>query len=188
MEWFFLAVVFVFLGSVTFVTGAALIATTSMRRANRLLPGGRAGRTAPLRWLWSPGTGAVLHRRLRNACQLVTPIAVPSPPAQKLWRRSKPAPVDGITALAQEVLREALSLDDQVVAASRLGPGSHRSQAMAALHYQVSSVEDAARRVHQLAARRAQLARLPSEGTLSLEQRIAALEDAFGELSRPRQV
>jgi len=187
VEWFFLAVLLVFFGSVIFFGGAAAFATSSMRRANRLLPG-QPGGTAPLRWLWSPGSGALLHRRLRNACQLVAATGLPARPARKLLRRAKPAPVDGVTALAQEVLREALVLDDQVVAASRLAPGAARSQAMALLNSEVERVEDAARRVHRLALKRAQFSRLPSQAALSLQQRISVMEEAFGELSRPTQV
>jgi len=60
---------------------------------------------------------------------------------------------------------------------------------MASLEYQVRAVEDAARRVHQLATRRALLSRPPVPDALSLDQRIAAMEEALGELTpRPPAV
>lgn len=53
------------------------------------------------------------------------------------------------------------------------------------LELQVRAVEDAARRVRQLAARRNSLALSHGAGGLSLEQRIKAMEEAFGELTPP---
>jgi hypothetical protein len=94
-------------------------------------------------------------------------------------------PEDGIARLAREVLEEAVILDRQVVSASYVVRGLPRAQALAALDYQVRAVEDAARRVHQLAARRAQLSRLPGVDTLSLDQRISAMEEALSELTPP---
>jgi hypothetical protein len=83
------------------------------------------------------------------------------------------------------VLEEAVILDRQVVSASYVVRGLLRAQALAELDYQVRAVEDAARRVHQLAARRAQLSRLPGVDTLSLDQRISAMEAALSELAPP---
>ena len=164
---------------------AVALATSSMRRANRILPG-RGPAAPPLRWLWSPSAGAVLHRRLRNACQLVGPVAEPALPAKRsFFRRRRPSQVDGLAQLAKDVLQEALFLDDQVIRASHLAHGLPRSQALAALEHQVSGIEDNARRVNQLAARRAQLGRLGSAPALELDQRIAAMEQALRELSPP---
>lgn len=185
VEWFLVLLFVVLLAPVTLFFGAAFVAASSMRRANRLLPG-RPQVSPPLRWLWSPSSPAMLHRRLRNACQLVASLAMP-PPSRKRWRRPRHEPGDGIAELATEVLQEALVLDGQVVTASRFAHGLPRTQAMTALDYQVRAVEDAARRVHQLAARRAQLARL-QEGVLSLDQRIAAMEAALAELAPPASV
>jgi len=92
-------------------------------------------------------------------------------------------PVDGIAQLAREVLQEAVVLDRQVVSANSLARGMLRAQAMSALDFQVRGVEDAARRVHQLATRRAQLARPTAPDTLSLDQRITAMESALTELT-----
>ena len=173
----------VLLVPVAVLTSAALVAAESLRRANRLLPGRTAATSPPVRWLWSPSTAAGLHRRLRSACQLVGPLVGQGPGSARWRRRRKPAPFDGIAALAREVLEEAVLLDRQVVSASYLARGVPRAQAMASLDYQVRAVEDAARRVHQLAARRAQLSRAPGPDLLSLDQRISAMEEALGELT-----
>jgi hypothetical protein len=100
------------------------------------------------------------------------------------WPRRRREPVnDGIVNLAQEVLREAVALDQQLRSASLLPRGVPRDQALTALDYQVRGLEDAARRVHQLATRRAQLARPASPATLNLDERITAMEAALGELT-----
>jgi len=184
VEWFLFLLVVVLLTPVVLFASAAFVATSSMRRANRLIPG-RSPVTPPLRWVWSPSTAALLHRRLRNACQLVATQAAPALPSRKRFRRHRAMPVDSLAQLARDVLEEALVLDNQVVTASHLAHGLPRAQALAALEYQVRGVEDAARRVHQLATRRAQLARLTGPGALNLDQRIAAMEQALGELAPP---
>jgi len=180
MEWFLVIALVVLVTPVAVLTGAAFFTTASLRRANRLLPG-HGTTSPPLRWLWSPSAGAALHRRLRAACQLVGSLAGPVAPRRRA-RRPSARQVDGIADLARDVLQEAVILDRQVVAASYYR-GADRADAMAALDHQVRAVEDAARRVHQLAHRRAQLAQLPAPGTLSLDQRIAAMEAALGELT-----
>lgn len=171
----------VLIGPVAILSAAAYMTTASLHRANRLLPG-RTAASPPLRWLWSPGSGAMLHRRLRSACQLVGPLADQVPPPRR-WRRRSMSPADGLAELAREVVREAVVLDRQVVAASYMARGMPRAQALGALDYQVRAVEDAARRVHQLANRRAQLAQVPAPGALSLDQRISVMEEALGELT-----
>jgi hypothetical protein len=178
-----LAVPVVLLGS------AAFVATAALRRANRLVPG-RAGGSAPLRWLWSPSFAASLHRRLRFACQVALSVAAPlgRPGARFGWRerlarrRAGVAP-DAIAQLARGVLDAAVLLDRQVVAASYLARGFPRAQALASIEPQVRTVEDQARRVQQLAHRRAQLASCASFGGLDLEQQIEAMESALSELS-----
>jgi hypothetical protein len=100
------------------------------------------------------------------------------------WPRRRRQPVnDGIVNLAQEVLQEAVALDQQLMSTSLLPRGVARDQALNALDYQVRGLEDAARRVHQLATRRAQLARPASPATLNLDERITAMEAALGELT-----
>jgi len=123
----------------------------------------------------------MLHRRLRAACQLAGPTAA-SAKRRRLGRRPGAA-TDSIGQLAGEILHEAVVLDRQLVTTGRSTRGLTRSQALAALDQQVRAIEDAARRVNHLALRRAELARGPVEGSLSLDQRIAALEEAMGELA-----
>ena len=166
---------------VLLLVSAAFLATASLRRANRLLPG-RPATSPPLRWLWSPSSAAFLHRRLRSVCQLIGSLASPPSPSRR-WRRPKAVPVDGIAQLAQEVLQEAVVLDRQVVSAHSQAPGALRAQAMADLDFQVRGVEDAARRVHLLATRRSQLGRPTAPDALSLDQRITAMESALSELT-----
>jgi hypothetical protein len=188
MEWFFLVLFLVLVVPVAVMTSVALVTAESMRRANRLMPGRTAATSPPLRWLWSPGSAAGLHRRLRSTCQLIGSLATPLAASQRRRRRrgrKNAMPEDGIARLAREVLEEAVILDRQVVSASYVVRGLPRAQALAALDYQVRAVEDAARRVHQLATRRAQLSRLPGVDTLSLDQRISAMEAALSELTPP---
>jgi hypothetical protein len=183
---------------VAFMTGATALVLHTLRRANRIVPSGPAA-GAPLRWLWSPSTAATLHRRLRAACLLAG--AVPGALAAVQGRqprrfgRARPVrwaryakggrqgPLDGISQLAQEVVQEAVELDHQLSVAAWLARGLPREQAFAHLDYQVSVIEDAARRVHQLAARQSRLARPGLPSSLSLQERIGAMEEAVSELT-----
>lgn len=172
---------------VAFLLGAAFVATSSLRRANQVLPG-RAAAPAPLWWLWSPGPGAMLHRRLRSACALASSVGGPIRRANarpRPWGRKGPPVSDGIADLAREVMEEAVVLDRQVLLASHMAHGVTRAHALGALDYQVRALEDAARRVHQLATRRAMLSRPSGPEQLSLDQRIAAMEAAISELTPP---
>jgi len=165
-----------------------------LRRNNRVAPGVPLG-TAPFTWLWSPGAAATLHRRLRAACQLAASVA--GPPSHRRWsRRHRPLPPGSIAQLAREVVDEAMRLDRELVATriyrQGMGAGSAgapvfvaRAHALAALDYEVRGVEDAARRVHNLATRRGLLGGGPGPGDLSLSDRIASMEAAMGEL-QPR--
>jgi hypothetical protein len=159
--------------------GAAMV-VGHLRRTNRVGPVGVAG-AAPLTWLWSPGWAATLHRRLRSASALASSVA--GPPAARSWRRRRPSePPDSIAELAREVVGEAVRLDHELVTATLNSPGAARAHALNALDFEVRGVEDAARRVHRLATRRAQLSAGAVQG-LSLHDRIASMEAALGELS-----
>lgn len=165
---------------IVLVAGAAFVVTRSLRRANRVGPR-RAG-PVPLAWLWSPGYAAMLHRRLRYACQVAAEVGA-SLPSSRLHRRQTGAAGDGIAELAREVVGEAIRLDRQLVAANRMASGMSRTSALAALEQQVRVVEDAAARVNRLARRRAQLSGVSGVSSLSLTERISAMEAALGELS-----
>ncbi len=175
--------------------GAALTSYSlrySLRRANRLMPG-RGVPTAPVSWLWSPSPAAVLHRRLRAACRLASSVPGAWSPREQgtdhsRWalrpsRRHQARARDGIAELAREVLEGALRLDGQIVSSNLLARGLPRARALAQVEYQVAALEDAARRVHQLADRRARLAQSSEVGSLSLQDRIAAMEAAISELT-----
>ena len=158
------------------------------RRANRVGPG-RSASTAPIPWLWSPGVAAMLHRRLRSACQLAGSVVSshPEPPRRRWPKKDTPPPTDTIVDLAREVVQEAVQLDHELVTTSWLARGIEKAQALAALGYRVSAIEDAARRVHQLDKSRARVANPPGPVGLTLGDRISVMEAAFGELSpRPQ--
>lgn len=169
---------------VVILTSAGTWARFSLRRANRVGPG-RSASTAPIPWLWSPGVAATLHRRLRSACQLAGSVVSshPEPPRRRWPKKDAPPPSDTIVDLAREVVQEAVQLDHQLVKTSWLGRGIEKAQALAAIGYQVNAIEDAARRVHQLDARREQVANPPGPAGLTLGDRISVMEAAFGELS-----
>jgi len=166
------------------LTSGATWARFSLRRANRVGPG-RSAASAPIPWLWSPGMAASLHRRLRTACHLAGSVisSRPEPPRRRWPKKNTPAPVDSIVELAREVVQEAVELDRELVTTSWLTRGLPKAQALAAIGYRVSAVEDAARRVHQLDARRSRLATTPGSVGLTLDERISVMEAAFGELS-----
>ena len=179
-----LTLTLVILLPVVILTSAGTWARFSLRRANRVGPG-RAATSAPLPWLWSPGIAATLHRRLRSACQLAGAVVSshPEPPRRRWAKKSPPPPSDSIVDLAREVVNEAVALDRELVTTSWLARGIPKAQALAALGYRVSAIEDAARRVHQLDAHRSRVANLPGPAGLSLNERISVMEAAFGELS-----
>lgn len=166
------------------LTSGATWARFSLRRANRVGPG-RSTATAPIPWLWSPGVAASLHRRLRTACHLAGTVisSRPEPPRRRWPKKNTPAPVDSIVELAREVVQEAVELDRELVTTSWLARGLPKAQALAALGYRVSAVEDAARRVHQLDTSRSRISSTPGAVGLTLGERISVMEAAFGELS-----
>jgi len=184
MDWLLLMLFLVLLVPVAFLMAFAAwgaLGVSSLRRANRVVPS-RSAISAPLRWLWSPSPAAMLHRRLRSACALAGSVEGSLP--RDRWPRRRREPVnDGIASLAQEVLQEAVALDRQLLSTSLLPRGVTRDQALTALDYQVRGLEEAARRVHQLATRRAQLARPTGPATLNLNERITAMEAALSELT-----
>jgi hypothetical protein len=184
MDWLLLMLFLILFIPVAFLTAIAswgALGVSSLHRANKVLPSRSAVR-APLRWLWSPSPAAMMHRRLRAACTVAG--SVKGSLSRGRWPRRREQPAyDGIANLAQEVLQEAVELDRQLLTTSLLSRGVPRDQALNALDYQVRGIEDAARRVHQLATRQAQLARPASPASLNLDERISAMEAALGELT-----
>ena len=169
---------------VVILTSAGTWARFSLRRANRVGTG-RSATSAPIPWLWSPGIAASMHRRLRSACQLAGAVvnSHPEPPRRRWGKKGPPPPTDTVADLAREVVQEAVALDRELVTTSWLARGVVKAQALAALGYRVSAVEDAARRVHQLDARRSRVANVPGPAGLTLNERISVMEAAFGELA-----
>ncbi len=126
-DWLFVLMA-VLVMPVVVLMGAAFVATSTLHRANRVLPGARGMTNPPVWWLWSPGLGAMLHRRLRSACVLAGPVADPQDRGRSGWRRRRSLPGDGISELAREVLQEAVLLDQQIVLSTRLARGLARAQ------------------------------------------------------------
>ncbi|HYA45324.1 MAG TPA: hypothetical protein VED59_06940, partial [Acidimicrobiales bacterium] len=158
-----------------------------LRRANKVAL--RSG-PVPLAWLWSPGTAAILHRRLLYACELANAATTTNGMGRRshhrrhrLARRSRSPIADGIAQLAREVVAEAAQVDRELVSTGRLAHGNQKAQSLSVLEQKVRGVEDAAARVCKLAARRAQLARTADPAQLSLSERISVVEAAIGELS-----
>lgn len=155
-----------------------------LRRSNRVGPGLTA-RGVPFTWLWSPGAAASLHRRLRSACQLAASVAGPARRVRRGRGRRSPG-LGSVAELAREVMDEAVRLDGELLAMRVAYQGAARAHALASLDDQVRQVEDAARRVHNLAGRQAMLVSSAGGNPLSLSERIASMEAAMGELhARP---
>jgi hypothetical protein len=129
----------------------------------------RGGGRAPLSWLVSTGTCAHLHRRLRRAVAAVR-VVVPPP------RRRGPR--GAFHDIADDLEREAVAIDAELVAARRL-PLVHRRAAQRLVAPRVTEIELLAARVVSTG---------PSVGhTLSLDglrDRIDALHEAHIELDR----
>lgn len=139
------------------VLAACLLSTGSIAwvvkrrlgRSNRLVPGRSS--PVPWQWRWSLGKPAMLHRRLRRACQMVV-AATGGPDAYrrrtKWWRRSS-QDTSVLHTTGRLLLDQALSLEEQLVAVDR-GGASWRRMHMARLSGEVRSVEAAALRLAQL--------------------------------------
>lgn len=108
--------------------GAALTLRSrqDFRDANEVVPGVRSN--APAAWAGAHSPEAKLHRRLRDAVVG----AHDNPRLAEL----------GLTAQTKQIEREALAIDDRLVAAAAL-PQRHRDAAIAALEAPVAAVEDA---------------------------------------------
>ena len=136
------AILLAILLTVVFLTVAAAVLigvfSYQLARSNRVSPG--AASTAPILWLWSPTQPAKLHRRLRSA---VRPLGVPT---ARTRRRAAPLPHED---LLHTVAAQAVTIDRQVVIASRLSRQQRRRH-LQALGPQVAEIERLSLRlVHQ---------------------------------------
>jgi hypothetical protein len=170
---------------VLFTTGVVcMLAVRSVKRANRVVPERRSW--APTGWLWSVREPARLHRRLRRAATLARSSVVPLRPPRRGWRGSQPA-ASGLVAVADDLARRAVALDDELVGAAA-SPRPWRSSQLAGLAMQVQEVEAGAWRLAHLAAawrRQLQQAALGEPvPVLEIGSRLDAFEAAMAELSR----
>ncbi|MDZ7734001.1 MAG: hypothetical protein U5R31_13855 [Acidimicrobiia bacterium] len=142
-----------------------------LRRQNRV--GGRGGPEAPLSWLWSPGTAARLHRRLRAA--VATAAAVPRDPR---------APDTSRGALAGEVEHQARELDAWLLWAAR-APVQVRRAHHRAVAAHVGTVESLAVRLSRLEPSPTSTRAIDETGTrlTELADEVARLEAATDEIA-----
>lgn len=169
---------------VAVIVGFALT-VRSIRRANRIVPGRRSA--APIGWLWSLRAPARMHRRLKRAVRMAAAAAVPVEPLgehPRSRRRSQPASALG--AVADDVARRAVAVDDWLVTTAwmrPLPPGLVR---------EVHEVEEAAWRLARTAAAwRAQLHQAIVADVapgLDLRSRLDAFEAAMAELAPAQPV
>jgi hypothetical protein len=144
------------------------LAVRSVRRRNRVSP--RVPTSAPAGWLWSPGTGAQLHRRLRR-CVVSARAAVGALP-----RRAAGSPVLG--GLVEQLESEACAVDRHLVAAGRCPPAPRR-RLLHEAHAEVVRIEGLTERILRM-ARTWPLAGAPAP--VPLRERLDALEGAVGEV------
>jgi hypothetical protein len=158
------ALPFVVVGLIVLTWFAAVHRLRRRNSVNR-----RGGGRAPLSWLVSASMCAHLHRRLRRA---VTAVRVVVPPPRRRTVRG------AFHDIADDLEREALAIDAELVAARRL-PFVHRRAAQRLVAPRVMEIEHLAARVVSTG---------PSVvHTVSLEglrDRIDALHQAHDELDR----
>jgi len=107
-----------FLGVGGIIGGGTALFVRRLHRANRLVA--THASAAPTRWLWSWRRTAVLHRRLRRACQVARQSAgSPSPAGGRARRRGRP-PTSPLARVGQELVDAAVALDSRLVGADRL--------------------------------------------------------------------
>jgi hypothetical protein len=152
-------------------------------RANRVVPDRRS--PAPLSWLWSWGTPARLHRRLRRAVQVVAYVMAPfRPPPRGVRRSVAPAELVGI---ANELVVRAAQLDDRLAAAAALA-GPWRGRVFDELGAAVREVEASVMHLERVAITwRAEIeaaARMTEPlPALDVRSRLGALEAAITEVA-----
>jgi hypothetical protein len=138
----------------------------SLRRHNRVAAA-KVVTPAPLHWLVSPGWAARLHRRLRQSARLARHAAE---------RR----PASPVAELADDLVRQAVVVDVEVMAAARL-PAGARWAALTTLSQRTATVSATATRLAGLAARQAS-GPDPAADLAQLDQRLDLLIQAHAEL------
>ena len=136
----------VFLSKVVIVllvlAAVAALTISRVRRRLRVSPSVRTD--APLTWLASPVPAARLHRRLQSA---VSAVRAGRGPKRRLRRD---APTTAVQRLADDVEREAVAIDERLVAFSRLG-ATERRMALGPISAEVRDIERLAHRVVEMA-------------------------------------
>jgi hypothetical protein len=163
---------------ITAAIGCWLLARRFVR-ANRVVPDRRS--PAPLTWLWSWGTPARLHRRLRRAVQVVTYVMAPFRLPPRGQRR--PAPPADLVGIANELVMRAADLDDRLVVASGLAAG-WRGRLLREIGAGVNEVEASVSHLERVAiAWHAEFGAAGTAEPLDLRSRLGALESALAEIA-----
>jgi hypothetical protein len=179
-----LEVFLVIVGGCAIISGLVTgLAFQRVRRANRVSLAMPCD--APLRWMWSPGRPAQLHRRLRRATRMVDAATSPLTPPARRHRNRRAGEGGVLDATGRELVRRAVTLDGRLVACDRGGP-SWRRQQLAELAREVSTLESSAARLASLSIdlRRHLDETAGASGGSDIELGLDALEAAIGELRR----
>lgn len=134
----------------------------------------RRHRGVPRGWSTAQSEAAELHRRLHRSVDETR---------QSIARvGARGAPVDHLMSLADDLHVEALTIDRELVAASRL-PAGPRHKALVALKHRIIETENLARRVQGVAIDlTAPSFDATDAGLRDLEQRLDALDEARREV------
>lgn len=160
--------------SVAVVVAAVQLLLRRLDRANRVVP--CRSSHAPIGWLWSWRQPARLHRRLRRAAQVAELAVTPL--------RRGDAPPSTLHDVAGELVARAGTVDDWLVAASRLDRYWGQGR-LAELSVEVRDLERSAYRLQLVSAEwRARFDRA-AQGAVpppNLHERLDAVEAALQEL------
>ena len=158
------------------LAGTAAVTTACvwrLRRRNRVSPSVRS--EAPVLWLWSPTRPARLHRRLQKA------VAAARYGLGLGHRRRARSSSEQLQELVDDLERQAVAVDRQVVVASRC-PATVRNRLLRALSDQTSDIEHLVERVLEAAS--AAAGDPPPAALARMGERLDALESARDELAR----
>lgn len=160
---------------------AVLFARHRFRRHHRVDP--KVATDAPALWAVDPRPAARLHRRLARMGTLAAQIAEDHRPAgRRLGRRPEPSPIG---RAAEDLLAQAVALDNRLSRLSVLAPGARRAP-LAELTAAVTDLETAAARLAVVSSE----SRMPRQlthddpGLTAVQDRIGHIAEALGELDR----
>jgi hypothetical protein len=163
-------IILVFMAVALTVAGLAWM-VHAQRKRNRF--GRHDVVVAPLHWLYTPGEGQRLHRRLLASVAAARRAALAAD-----GRRAVPG---GLVEIVDDLERQAGAIDDGLIAASKLSLG-RRHEAYAHLRDNVHELEEVAMRLVRLSTEWDRGLR-PAVDTERLNQRLDALEESVEEVA-----